>query len=169
MRQGSALRPATRIAYVPSMAVLCSTVGTQPRTSWLLSPTGPRRHRHAEEHGHGLIEPHHVLVVEPPDVRAHLRLGDCCDLVHHEAAGGAKAIALVRLHDKAEQRRVGRVGGKGANRDRVGGIETVVLHDDGGARLASVIVAPGHGPDCPAPHSSPQSDTASRKVWSSRA
>jgi hypothetical protein len=56
----------------------------------------------------GPIEPHHVLVIEPPDMRTYLGLGNGGDLVHHQAAGGTQAVALVRLHDKAEQRRVGR-------------------------------------------------------------
>src|SRR5262249_11516039 len=164
IRQGSAGRHKSGTAYVPSMAVLCRTAGTQPRPSRLLPPSGPRRHRHAEEHGHGLIEPHHVLVIEPPDLRAHLRLGTGGDLAHHQAAGGAQAVALVRLHHKTEQRRVGRVGGEGANRDGVGAAETVVLHDDGGARLARIVLASGDGPDLAAPHASPQSETASMKA-----
>jgi hypothetical protein len=39
--------------------------------------------------------------------------------------------------------------------------EAIVLDDENGARLARIVLGPGNGPDVAAPHSSPQSDTAS--------
>jgi hypothetical protein len=90
-------------------------------------------------------------------MRADLGLGYGGDLVYHQPAGRTQAVALIRLDDEAEQRCVGRIGGEGANGDGVGRVETVVLHDDDRARLASVILAARDGPDLAAPHSSSRS------------
>ena len=77
-----------------------------------------------------------------------------------------KYIALVRFHWQPEQRCVGRIRGESADGNRVGRLEAVVLYDDGGARLARVVLSPGENPDVTAPHSSllslkPASETAS--------
>ena len=37
-------------------------------------------------------------------------------------------------------------------------------HENGGARLACIVLAPGYGPDLTAPHSSPHTETASKKA-----
>jgi len=70
----------------------------------------------------------------------------------------------VRFEGNAEQRRIGAVSGKGADDDRVRRVETIVLQDDGGTRLASIVLGVRDGPDVAPPHSSPQSDTASMKA-----
>src|SRR6185437_5260508 len=58
------------------------------------------------------------------------------------------------------------VGGEGADRDRVGCVEAVVLNNNDGAWLPSVVHAASDGPDLAPPHS-PQSDTASINACSS--
>lgn len=67
-----------------------------------------------------------------------------------------------------------RFAGERADRDRVGGIEAVVLHDEHRARLPGVVASPGGGPELPAPHpssssmpSSPHHEMASTNAWSS--
>lgn len=65
----------------------------------------PRRHREAEKDHRGLIEPNHILVVEPPDLLADLRPRNRGDLVHHQPRRGAQLVALVGLDGQPEQRR----------------------------------------------------------------
>ena len=120
-----------------------------------------RRDGQSEKHEHGLIESQDILVVQPADTCTNLGLGDSGDLIHRQAARRAQAVALVRLDWQAEQRRVRLVSGEGADRDRVGGVEAVVLNNDDGAWLPGIILAAGDGPDVATLHSSPQSDTAS--------
>ena len=67
-------------------------------------------------------------------------LGDCRDLVHHQAALGAQPVALVGRDGETYQRRVRRVGREGADRDRSGGVECVVLDDRNRPRLTSVVL-----------------------------
>ena len=55
----------------------------------------------------------------------------------------------------------GLVRGEGADRDRVGCVEAIILNDDDRAWLDGVVLAAGHGSDIATLHSSPQSDTAS--------
>lgn len=67
------------------------------------------------------MEPQDILVIQLAGTGADLGPGDGGDRVHHQTARGPQAIALARLHQEAEQRRIGCV-------------EAVVLNDDG-ARL----------------------------------
>lgn len=46
-------------------------------------------------------------------------------------------------------------------------VKTVVLKDNDGTRLASAILPARNGPDFAAPHSSPHTEAASTKAWSS--
>ena len=65
--------------------------------------------------------------------RANLSLGDGGDLIHHQAACRAQAVALVRLDWQAEQGCFDLVSREGADRDQVGRVEAVVLNNDDGA------------------------------------
>jgi len=96
-------------------------------------PACSRRHRQTQEHHNFLVEPNHILVVQPADPLADLGLRDGGDLVHRQPGRGAQAVALARLHRQPEQGRLGRVRGEGADRDGVRRIEAVILHDDDGA------------------------------------
>ena len=74
----------------------------------------------------------------------------------------AHAARCARSAPRADgTRSFGLVSGEGADGDRVRRIESVVLHDDDGARLTRVILAARDRPDVAAPHSSSRSDTAS--------
>jgi len=81
-------------------------------------PSSSGRDGHAEEHRHGPVEPHHDLVVEPPDARTHLRPWNGGGLVRRQAADVTQTVALGRLHHETEQRRFRRVRGEGADRDQ---------------------------------------------------
>ena len=75
---------------------------------------------------------------------------------------------------RPEERDVCRVRGEGADGDRVGGVEAVVLKDDDGAWLACVVLAAGERPDFASLHATgfhsiSQSVTASMNAWSSLA
>lgn len=119
------------------------------------------RHGQAEKHHHRLIEPHQVLVIESSNVSSDLGLRDGRDLVHHQPAGQAQPIAVVRFDGQAEQRRFRGVRGERTDGQGIGAIEAVVLDDDDGARLTRVVLAPCDRPDLTTSHSSPRSDTAS--------
>ena len=107
------------------------------------------------------IKPHHILVAEAADTHAEFRLWDTRNLVHHQSAGGAQAIALARRDGQSKQRSVGRVGGKRAHRHRTGHIETVVLENHGGTWLFRVVFTTCKCPNLSALQLVPQSETAS--------
>jgi len=60
-------------------------------------PTPPRGCQ-PEEHEKSLIEPQNIFVIQPADSRANLRLWDSGDLVRHQTARRAQAVALVRFN-----------------------------------------------------------------------
>jgi hypothetical protein len=121
-----------------------------------------------EEDEDGSIEAHHVLVVELAEEVADLRLRDGRDLVHHKTGSRLESVQFRRLHEEPKERRLGRIGGEGANGDGGRGIEPVILQDDRRPRLSG-IAAGGNGPDLTALHSSPDAEIASMKAWSSLA
>lgn len=133
-----------------------------------LLPAAIGRSGEAEEDEDGSVETDHVLVVEPSAAFAEFRTRDRCQLVHHQAADLAKLVARVGRDGQPEQRRFGRVGRHRADRDRVGGVESVVLHDDHRARLADIAAAGRRSPDFAASHSSSRL-IASMNAWSSSA
>lgn len=92
------------------------------------SPLPPpcRRGRQTEEHQEGAVQAHQILVAQAADAGTQFRLRNGGDLVHHEAAGLAQAVPLVRCDEQAEQRCLRRIGGKGAEGDRGGGVEAIV-------------------------------------------
>lgn len=107
------------------------------------------------------VEAYHILIVESPDARAELCLGDRCELVYHHAARRAQPIPFVWLDKNAEKGCLRGIGREGTNRDRLGCVEAVVLNDHRRARFARVILSTADRPDLAAPHSSLKSETAS--------
>jgi internalin A len=121
----------------------------------------PGRGGQPEEYENRLIEPQHIFVVQAADLRTHLGLRDGGDLVHHQPAGRKQSIAVIRFDGQAEQRRFRLISGEGTDRDRVRGVETVILDDDDRTGLPGIILAARDSPDVATPHSFSQSDTAS--------
>ena len=80
------------------------------------------------------------------------------------AAGGRRAGVSpggkAAAHRKPEQGRFRLIRREDADRDGFGGVEPIVLNDDGGSWLAGVA-GRGHRPDLTAPHSAPRSEIAS--------
>jgi len=93
--------------------------------------------------------------------------GTVVDLIHHQPANSAKAVAFVWLDRQPKQRSIGGVGSERAYRDQIRHIETVVLKYHNRTGLSSVILAARNGPNFTALHIPPQSETASMKSWSS--
>jgi hypothetical protein len=121
------------------------------------------RSGNAQEHQNRTIQPHHILVGEPADTRAELRLWNGRDLIHHQSADNTRAIALIWLNGQAKQGSIGRISGKCAHRDRIRPVETIVLENHSGAGLSRVVFATCNSPDFSALHLVPQSETASIK------
>lgn len=128
----------------------------------------------AEEDEHGAIEPQDVLVSKTTHERPDLGFGNGGDFVHHEAGGDAKSIGGAGLDQQAEKRRVRGIGGEGANGDRSGLVEAIVLKNEDGTRFAGVVFATGNAPNLAAPHAlfpseNGSSEMASMKSWSALA
>ncbi len=56
-----------------------------------------RRRRQAEDSQDGAVEPDDILVVQPFNLLAKFRLGNCGDLIHHRFGGDKQIIALAGL------------------------------------------------------------------------
>src|SRR5579859_1239905 len=128
----------------------------------------------AEEDEHGPIEAQDIFVGKAADQSANLGFGNSGDFVHHEAGGRAEPVGGAGLDEQAEKGRVRRIGGEGANGDRSGLVEAIVLKNDHGTRFAGVVFTAGNGPNLAAPHApfpseSRCSEMASMKSWSALA
>ncbi len=88
--------------------IMSGRLATRSRYSSCLLDS--RRRSQSKEYEHSLIEAQDILVVQASDMRTDLGFRDCGYLVHHEAAGDAQSIALVRLDRKPEQGCVRLVG-----------------------------------------------------------
>src|SRR5947208_14522117 len=106
-----------------------------------------------QEDQDGAIEPQDILIGKPARQLPDLCFWSRGDLVHHQPGRGAKSIGGAGLDKEPEKRRIGGIGGEGANGDRSGLVKALVLKDDHGTRLAGVIFAVGSGPNLAAPHS----------------
>ncbi len=84
-----------------------------------------------------------------------LDFGTVSYLIHHEVAWGAQSIPLIRLDRKTERRCVRVVGRERADGDGFSPVETVILKNDDGPRLARIVLAARDGPDVAASHSWP--------------
>jgi hypothetical protein len=108
----------------------------------------------SEEDDDRSVEADEIVVAEPADVIAEACFGDGGDLVDHQSRGLSQPGAGVRSDRQAKQGRVGWVGGHGADRDRRGRVEAVVLDDHRGSWLAGVCAAGCDRPDLAASHAS---------------
>ena len=97
----------------------------------------------------GTIQPQHVLISKPSDMRADLSFRNGRDLIHHQSADSSQALAFVWLHWQAEQRSICRVGSESAHRDRIGHVETVLLKNHNRTGFAGVFLAPASVQICP--------------------
>jgi hypothetical protein len=131
------------------------------------------RRRNAQKNEDSPIQPHHVFVCEAPNAYTGPRFGNGCNLIHHQPARSAQAVAFCWLDEKAKQRSVSRIGCECADGYRIRLIESVVLKNHCWTGLSSVILAARDGPNFAALHfnesdleesgAPPQSDTASMK------
>lgn len=67
------------------------------------------RHRLAanpQEHDHGPVQSHHILVRQSTDLRFEFCPWNRRDLIHHDAARLPQSVATCRFHRKSEQRGV---------------------------------------------------------------
>ena len=103
-----------------------ATLADVPSFFLTLAPRCPGRDGQPEENQDRLIEAQDILVVQPADMGTDFGLWNGGDLVHHQPGGEKQPVAFTRLHGQAEQRRVGPIGGEGADRDRVRGVEAVI-------------------------------------------
>ena len=85
-------------------------------------------------------------------------------LVYHQSGDLSEPVAFVRVDGQAEERSVGRVGREGADGDRVGGVESIVLHDDDRAGLTDGALAGRSGPDLAASRSSLQTERVDERL-----
>ena len=74
--------------------------------------------------------------------------------------GFSKPLSAVGSTFSLKRGALGRICGEGANGYRGGGVECVVLDDNGRPRLAGVVTASGNGPDLASPHSCTTTETA---------
>ena len=121
------------------------------------------RSGNAQEDFDRTIQPHQILVGEAADTRGDLRLWNGRDLIHHQSADDAQAIALARLDGQSKQRSVGWVSGECAYRNRIRHVETVVLENHSGTGLSRVVFTPSNSPNLTALQLGPQLETASIK------
>lgn len=119
-----------------------------------------RRSGDAQEDQNGTIQPHHVLVSKAADARADLCPRNGRDLIHHQSADSAQAVALAWLNRQPKQRSIGWVGSECAHRDRIRHVETVVLKNDSGTGLSRVVLTAPNSPNLAALHIAPQLETA---------
>jgi hypothetical protein len=110
------------------------------------SSTGRGRPDQSEEYKHCSVQAQHVLVGEAPHPTAKFRLRDCRDLVDHQPRRRPQPVRLARLDGKTEKRRIGRVAGERADRDRERGVEAIILEDDDRPRFSGIVLPAG---DCP--------------------
>lgn len=151
--QGVALPHRDRAALAARLSLPCldragvASIAPAPagaesaRTPFL--PARPRRNRKPEKDDGGLVQSQHGLVIQAPGLRSDLRLRDGRDLVHHQPARTARAVPFARRNRQTEERRLGLVGGEGADGGGAGGVEAIIPDDDNGARPASVRPAFG--------------------------
>ena len=114
----------------------------------------------AQEDQNGTIQPHHILVSKAADARADLCLRNGRDLIHHQSADSAQAVALAWLNRQPKQRSISWVGSECAHRDRIRPVETIVLNNHSGTGLSRVVLAARNSPNLAALHIAPQSETA---------
>src|SRR5258708_10331085 len=126
----------------------------------------PFRFGQAQEYEDGAVERDHFFGGERCDQPSEASPRHRSELVDHHPAWRTQSTPGARLDGKPEDRCRRRIGGQGAHDDRVGRVESVVLDDDRGLRLACVGCATGNGPDLATFHSAFQAEIASTNSWS---
>ena len=114
----------------------------------------------AQEDQNGTIQPHHILVSKVADTSADPSLRNGRDLIHHQSADSAQAVALAWLDRQPKQRSIGWVGSECAHRGRIRHVETVVLKNHNGTGLPRMVFTARNSPNLAALHIAPQSETA---------
>ncbi len=107
----------------------------------------------AEEDHQGARQGEQIGVGDLSDVLAELGSGHGGELVDHDAARVGQALAGPDVQLDAQQWDLGGVTGQWADGDRVGGVESVVLHDENRPRLAGVVLTASGRPELASPHS----------------
>lgn len=142
---------------------------------------GPVRLRHGSDatqlpiprNDDSAVQPHQVLGRQLAKASTELPPWDCHELVDHEPACPAQAVAFARLDGEPKERGIGRISREGADRYGSRPVEPVVLEDHRRPRLAGVFRAAGDCPDLAALHGPlhsvrhSQSEIASTNAWSS--
>ena len=88
------------------------------------------------------------------------------NLVDHQSRGRLQPVALLGFDRKTQQRSLGRIAREGADRNGLGRVEAIVLHDHDWTRLARIVRAASRRPNLTAPHSSLSIEIASMKASS---
>jgi hypothetical protein len=91
-------------------------------------------------------------------------LGTADDLVHHQAARGAKPVARIRRDRNPEQRRLRRIAREWTHHKRNHAFKTVALHDDDGARFSGIVACASNGPYFASSHPLGQAEIESTKT-----
>ena len=123
----------------------------------------------AQEDQNGTIQPNHILVSKAADTITDLCLRNGRDLICHQSADSAQAVALAWLDRQPKQRSIGWVGSECAHRGRIRHAETAVLKNHNGTGLARIVLTASNSPNLAALHIAPQSETALMKFCSSLA
>ena len=113
----------------------------------------------AQEDQNGTIQPHHILVSKVADARADLCLRNGRDLIHHQSADSAQAVALAWLNRQPRQRSIGWVGSECAAVTKSVPSKTIALNNHSGTGLFRVVLAARDSPNLATLHIAPQSET----------
>src|SRR5207245_9534676 len=116
-----------------------------------------------KENANGSIDANHVFIGKTSDACHTLALGHGRDLIDHQLTRDSKPGLLRRVDSKTHERRIDRVRRERADRHRGGGVEGIVLEDDGWSGLPCIVGSTCDGPYLAAFHSRFQSETASTK------
>jgi hypothetical protein len=100
---------------------------------------GASSSRQAEKHCDGPIEAEHCCVIEVADMAAEFVFPDGRELVSHQPGREPQAVCLGRLDRNADQRSGRRVRRDRADCHRLSRIETIILYDHHGPRLACIV------------------------------
>ena len=114
-----------------------------------------------KEHNDRSVEAQHVGIGKPANAGSEIAAGDGGNFVDHQARRHGETIFRRRVDWHAEQRRIGRIGGKTAHSDRGRHIEAVILDHHDRARFPGITGSAGGSPDFAAPHRSARSEIAS--------
>lgn len=98
---------------------------TSDGCSPLLFTTG-----HSEKHHGRSAKPQHVFIAQESNSGSQSRARNSCDLVNHQAACFIESVGSGGVDAQANQWSVRWIGGKSADRYRIGRVKPIVLDDD---------------------------------------